>query len=62
LLLHEVGEDAGVGGEAGEGEAEVLIDGDYLLLVRRELFGITLRVDSLVSLELLGLGEVVDRN
>ena len=26
LLFHEVGEDAGVGGEAGEGEAEVLID------------------------------------
>lgn len=44
LLLHEVGEDAGVGGEAGEAEAEVLIDGDDFLLVGGELFCIALRV------------------
>ena len=33
LLLHEVGEDTGVGGETGEGEAIVRVDGDDLLLV-----------------------------
>jgi hypothetical protein len=42
LLLHEVGEDAGVGGEAGEGEAEVLVDGDYFLLVGGEFFCVAL--------------------
>ena len=33
LLAHEVGEDTGVGGEAGEGDAVVGVDGDDLLLV-----------------------------
>ena len=42
LLLHEVGEDAGVGGEAGEGEAQVLVDGDDFLLVRGEFFCVAL--------------------
>lgn len=34
LLLHEVGEDAGVRGEAGDGDADVLVDGEEFLLVR----------------------------
>lgn len=42
LLFHEVGQDAGVGGEAGEGEAQVLVDGDYLFLVGGEFFCVTL--------------------
>ena len=33
MLFHEVGEDAGVGGEAGEGDANVFVDGDDFLLV-----------------------------
>jgi len=33
LLFHKVGEDAGVGGKAGEGEAEVFVYGNYLFLV-----------------------------
>lgn len=33
LLLHEVGEDAGVRGEAGDGDAGVFVDGEELLLV-----------------------------
>lgn len=33
LLAHEVGEDAGVGGETGKGDAVVGVDGDDLLLV-----------------------------
>jgi hypothetical protein len=33
LLLHEVGEDAGVGGEAGESDAVVAVYLDDLLLV-----------------------------
>ena len=33
MLFHEVAEDAGVGGETGEGEAIVRVDGDDLLLV-----------------------------
>ena len=32
-FCHEVGEDTGVGGEAGEGDAVVGVDGDDLLLV-----------------------------
>ncbi len=43
LLLHEVGEDAGVGGEARKGEAEVLVDGNNFLLVGGEFFCIALR-------------------
>ena len=33
LLAHEVGEDTGIGGETGEGDAVVGVDGDDLLLV-----------------------------
>jgi hypothetical protein len=43
LLLHEVGEDAGVGGEACECDSHVLVDGDDLLLVGGEFFGVALR-------------------
>jgi len=50
LLLHEVGEDAGVGGEAGEREAEVLVDGDDFLLVGGELFCVALRAMPLLVL------------
>ena len=49
LLLHEVGEDTGVGGQAGEGEAQVLVDGDDLLLVGGELFGIALREGGMLA-------------
>ena len=42
LLLHEVGEDAGVGGEAGEGDAVVGVDGDDFALVGGEFFCVTL--------------------
>ena len=42
LLLHEVGEDAGVGGEACQRETEVLVDGDDFLLVGGELFCVAL--------------------
>ena len=34
LLFHKVGEDAGIGGEAGERDTEVVIYADDLLLVR----------------------------
>ena len=44
LLLHEVGEDAGVGGEAGEGDGEVVIDADDFLLVGGEFFCVSLEV------------------
>ncbi len=42
LLFHEVGEDAGVGGEAREGDAVVGVDWDYLFLVGGEFFGVAL--------------------
>ena len=42
-LLREVGEDAGVGGEAGERDAEVRVYRDDFLLVGREFFGVSLR-------------------
>ena len=42
LLAHEVGEDAGVGGKAGEGDAVVGVDWDDLLLVGGELFCVAL--------------------
>jgi len=42
LLLHVVGEDAGVGGETGEGEAVVSVEGDDLFLVGGEVFGVAL--------------------
>jgi hypothetical protein len=43
-LFHEIGEYAGVRGEAGEGEAEMFVDGDDFLLVRGEFFGVTLQL------------------
>lgn len=42
LLLHEVGEDARVRGETGDGDADMFVDGKELLLVRGEFFGVTL--------------------
>jgi len=42
LLLHVVGEDAGVGGETGEGEAVVRVERDDLFLVGGEVFGVAL--------------------
>lgn len=42
LLFHEVGEDAGVAGEAGEGDAVVGVDGDDFALVGGEFFCISL--------------------
>lgn len=42
LLFHEVGEDAGVRCEAGEGDAEVRVYADYFFLVRGEFFRIPL--------------------
>lgn len=42
LLLHVVAEHARVRGETGEREAVVRVDGDDLLLVRGELFGVAL--------------------
>lgn len=42
LLLHKVGEDAGVRGEAGDGDADVLVDGEEFLLVRGEFFCVAL--------------------
>jgi len=64
LLLHEVGEDAGVGCEAGEREAEVLVDSDDFLLVGGELFCVSLGdITMLVMILILdlrdfGYGEV----
>ena len=45
LLLHEVGEDAGVGGEARERKTIVGVDGDDFLLVGGEFFGVALEAD-----------------
>jgi hypothetical protein len=65
LLFHEVGEDAGVGGEAGEGEADVFVDGDDFLLVRGEFFCVALgravsvsfvRVELILEIEMEGMG------
>jgi len=42
LLLHEVGEDAGVGGETGEGDTEVFVDDYDLFLVGGEFFCVAL--------------------
>jgi hypothetical protein len=42
LGFHEVGEDAGVGCQAGEGEAQVFVDRDYLFLVGGEFLGVAL--------------------
>lgn len=43
LLFHEVREDASVGGEASKSDTIVGVYWDDLLLIRRELFGITLQ-------------------
>lgn len=45
LLLHEVEEDAGVGGETGDGNTEVVVYADDFLLVGGEFFGISLRFE-----------------
>ena len=42
LAFHEVREDAGVGGKAGEGEAKVLVDTDDFFLVGGEFFCVSL--------------------
>lgn len=42
LLFHEVGEDAGVGGEAGEGDTDVRVYAYYFFLVGGEFFCISL--------------------
>lgn len=42
LLFHEVGEDAGVRGEAGKRDAQVVVYANYFLLVRGEFFGVAL--------------------
>ena len=42
LRFQEVGEHAGVGGEAREADADVGVDGDDLLLVGGEFFGVAL--------------------
>jgi hypothetical protein len=47
LLLHEVGQDARIGCEAGNGDADMLVDREELLLVRRQLLGVTLEKTAL---------------
>ena len=47
LLFHEVGEDAGVGGQAGESDAVVGVDGDDFTLVGGEFFGVALETWSI---------------
>ena len=42
MLFHEVGEDAGVGGEAGEGDAEVGVYAEDFFLVGGEFFCVAL--------------------
>lgn len=54
MTFHEVREDAGVGREAGEGDAEVGVEVDYLLLVGGEVFGISLQWVSIESSGRLG--------
>ena len=44
LLLHEVGEHPSVRCQTGDGDAHVGVDFDDLLLVRGQLFGITLEI------------------
>lgn len=57
LLLHEVGKDAGVGGQASDGNGHVRVDLDDLLLIGGEFFGITLllRVGGLGSASWSGI-------
>ncbi len=42
LLFHEVGENAGVGGEASESDGEMVVDTDDFFLVGGEFFCISL--------------------
>lgn len=42
LLLHEVGEDAGVGSQTGDGDADVFVNVEEFLVVRGEFFGVAL--------------------
>lgn len=53
MLFHEVGEDTGVGGEAGEGYAVVCVNGDHFALVGREFFCVALDVIMLADVRLL---------
>lgn len=43
MLFHEVGKNAGVGGKTGEGDTEVRVDWNDLLLVGRKLFCVALQ-------------------
>lgn len=43
LLLHEVGEDASIRCQAGNGDAGMLVDGKEFLLVRGQFLGVSLR-------------------
>ncbi len=52
LLFHEVGEDAGVGGEASEGEAKVFVNDDDFLLVGGKLFCVTLARERWLALNI----------
>jgi hypothetical protein len=49
LLLHEVGEDAGIAGEAGQRDAVVGVDGDDFALVGGEFFCVALNITTHVS-------------
>jgi len=42
LLAHKVGEDSSIGGEAGEGNTEMCVDADDLLLIGTEFFCVSL--------------------
>lgn len=60
MLFHEVGKDAGIGGKTGEGDTEVRVDWDDLLLVGRKLFCVALKClsESLYNL-MAGVGRAV---
>lgn len=42
LLFHEVGEDAGVGGQTGDSDADVFVNVEEFLVVGGEFFGVAL--------------------
>jgi hypothetical protein len=42
LLLHEVGENTGIGGETGKGKTKMLVDSNNLFLVGGEFFCVAL--------------------
>ena len=44
MLFHEVGEDAGIGGETCKGYAVVCVDWDYFALVGGEFFCVALEI------------------